>query len=140
LSRVVLDASAGVDYLLATARADDVLAAFGDAERLDVPELFGVEVCAATRRQVLRGRMTPARAQRMLGDLHQLLASVWPHDGALLARGFELRENIGTYDAVYVALAEALGARLVTSDAPLAAAARLHTGLDVVDASVPSKA
>jgi len=44
-----------------------------------------------------------------------------PHDW-LLPRVWELRHNLTAYDAVYVALAEALGAPLVTRDARLAAA------------------
>jgi predicted nucleic acid-binding protein len=35
---------------------------------------------------------------------------------------FELRANVSPYDAVYVALAEALGAELITADRRLAAA------------------
>jgi predicted nucleic acid-binding protein len=45
----------------------------------------------------------------------------YPHD-VLLGRVWELRGNLTAYDAVYVALAEALDAPLVTCDAKLAAA------------------
>lgn len=38
----------------------------------------------------------------------------------LLARVWELRDNLTAYDATYVALAEALGCGLVTADARLA--------------------
>jgi len=37
----------------------------------------------------------------------------------LLARVWELRDNVTSYDAVYVALAEAIASPLVTCDAPL---------------------
>lgn len=40
--------------------------------------------------------------------------------GRLLHRVFDLRANITVYDACYVALAEALGCPLVTSDRHLA--------------------
>jgi len=36
------------------------------------------------------------------------------------------------YDAVYVALAENLGATLVTADTRLASAARKHTAIEVI--------
>jgi predicted nucleic acid-binding protein len=50
----------------------------------------------------------------------------------LLRRGWELRHNFSAYDAMYVALAEAIGTRLVTADEPLANATRTHTALEVV--------
>jgi predicted nucleic acid-binding protein len=40
----------------------------------------------------------------------------------LLARVWELRDNLTAYDATYVALAEALACELVTADARLAQA------------------
>jgi predicted nucleic acid-binding protein len=48
-----------------------------------------------------------------------LLARV-PHV-ALLPRIWQLRHNLSVYDAAYVALAEALGAPLLTADRTLAA-------------------
>jgi predicted nucleic acid-binding protein len=42
---------------------------------------------------------------------------------ALLRRCWELRENVSTYDAAYVALAEALDTTLLTGDRRLAHAA-----------------
>ena len=42
-----------------------------------------------------------------------------------LDRIWQLRENVSAYDAVYVALAEALGAVLVTGDRRLAGASGL---------------
>jgi predicted nucleic acid-binding protein len=46
----------------------------------------------------------------------------YPHD-FLLPRVWELRNNLTAYDAVYVALAEALDAPLLTRDRRLAGAA-----------------
>ncbi len=41
-----------------------------------------------------------------------------PHE-RLLTRVWELRENLSAYDAIYVALAEALDSSLLTADKPL---------------------
>jgi predicted nucleic acid-binding protein len=43
-----------------------------------------------------------------------------------------LRANLTAYDAVYVALAEALGAPLLTRDRRIASAARHHARVEVV--------
>lgn len=48
----------------------------------------------------------------------------------LLPRIWELRDTITAYDATYVALAEALGATLITGDRKLAGA--VGAALDVV--------
>jgi predicted nucleic acid-binding protein len=45
---------------------------------------------------------------------------------------FAVRKNLTAYDAVYVALAEALGASLVTCDANIAAAPGHHAQIDVI--------
>lgn len=44
-----------------------------------------------------------------------------------------MRENVTAYDAAYVALAERLGATLVTGDAQLASAARRFAACEVLD-------
>jgi len=44
-----------------------------------------------------------------------------------------LRHNFTAYDATYVALAEALGATLLTADLRLARAVRTHTAVDVME-------
>ena len=52
---------------------------------------------------------------------------------SLLPRTIELAENFTAYDASYVALAERLGARLITSDKRLARAVTAHTELALVE-------
>ena len=48
-------------------------------------------------------------------ETHRLAAQL-----AALGRVWQLRANVSAYDAAYIALAEALGARLVTADRRLA--------------------
>jgi predicted nucleic acid-binding protein len=50
----------------------------------------------------------------------------------LLARCWELRDNLSVYDASYVALAEALGASLLTGDQRLAGAAGSRCHVEVL--------
>ncbi len=63
--------------------------------------------------------MTEDRARIALHHLADAPFARWPAD-ALLPRIWELPENLTAYDATYIALAESLGATLVTADARLA--------------------
>ena len=49
-----------------------------------------------------------------------------------LARVWSLRNNVTTYDAVYVALAEALGELLVTGDGKLVGSPGLNVRVELV--------
>lgn len=129
---IVADASVVVAALLsasgAGARARERLR--GDPD-LHVPHLLDVEVTAALRRRVRLGQTDPDTAVDVLGDLSDLAATRWDHE-PLLRRVWELRENVTTYDACYVVLAEILGAELVTSDVRLARAPGLRCTVDVL--------
>jgi predicted nucleic acid-binding protein len=70
------------------------------------------------RRFHLAGELGEGRARQALRDVRDLDVERYPHE-PLLPRVWQLR-NIAAYDAAYLALAEALGARLLTSDARLA--------------------
>jgi predicted nucleic acid-binding protein len=50
----------------------------------------------------------------------------------LLTRAWKLRENVTAYDAMYVALAEALDAPLVRCDRPLASTAGHGATIEVI--------
>lgn len=49
-----------------------------------------------------------------------------------MPRIFELRANFSAYDATYVALAEALGAELLSTDDRLARAVESHTAVALI--------
>lgn len=68
-------------------------------------------------------RISSARAQQLIRDYVDLPVSRHGHL-TLLARILELRDRLSAYDATYVALAEALGASLLTADKSLANAVR----------------
>ena len=73
--------------------------------------------------------MTAAR--QAVEDLHD-----WPGDRfghrSLLERAWELRENVRPWDALYIALAEALDGTLLTLDARLARTSGVGCRVDVV--------
>ena len=66
-----------------------------------------------------RSEIAEAVAQRALRRLTSLPIARLPH-GPLVQRCWELRDNLSIYDAAYVALAEIMGATLLTSDQRLA--------------------
>lgn len=102
-------------------------------DELHAPHLLDVEVTSALRGRVLGGHLDPSRAASALDDLADLAVSRYAHPW-LLARAWELRDNLTIYDAVYVALAEALGQPLVTADARMAEAPGLRCELRLLSA------
>jgi predicted nucleic acid-binding protein len=112
---VVIDASVAFAGLVPGNRdslwARDIL----DHGDLVGPELLAVEVLHIMRKAVLRGYLDARLAQEMAGDLGDLVDSFLP-TSSLTGRMWELYPNVTSYDAAYVALAEALGAPLATLD------------------------
>lgn len=108
----------------------------GDVLRLPevdirVPALCDIEVTAGLRRALLRDLISTERAELALQQY--LLMPLTRHDHrALLPRVLELRTNFSAYDACYVALAEGLGADLLSADEPLARAVRTHTTIGLL--------
>jgi predicted nucleic acid-binding protein len=90
-------------------------------EELAAPHLLDVEVVSVLRRSVLLGKVTGKRASQALEDLQDLQIERVAHT-TLLPRVWELRDNLTSYDACYVALAELFHAPLLTCDAKMASA------------------
>ena len=119
---IVVDASALVETLLNMPDSGVVNAImFDSGTTLHAPHLIDIEVTQAVRRFAAAGRIASVRAKEALADLVDLPVQRYPH-GDLLPRIWALRQNLTAYDATYVALAEALDARLLTRDRRLAAA------------------
>ena len=119
---IVLDASAAVELVLQTPRAERIAArALHPVERIHAPHLIDVEVAQVLRRLVQAKELTPARGTLALGDFAQLFIERHSHR-ELLGRIWSLRTSLSAYDAVYVALAEALAAPMLTCDDKLARA------------------
>jgi predicted nucleic acid-binding protein len=129
---IVLDASAVLEALLRTQTAAVVERWLFDAEQtLHAPHLLDVEVAQVLRRYATSGEIDASRGRMALADLADLPVQRYPHD-FLLPRVWELGNDLTAYDAVYVALAEALDAPLLTGDQRLAAAAGRYTRVELV--------
>ena len=88
---------------------------------LAAPELAMFETANILRRQEIGGALERAEATLAHLDLIALPMQLWPYL-PLSERVWELRNSLTAYDASYVALAELLGAQLLTLDVRLARA------------------
>jgi len=128
----VLDASVLVEYLAGGEHAEPVRERIlRDAEALWAPHLVDAEVGHVLRRAVEVGDLRAAAAATALRDLAAMPLERAPHV-SLLSRAWALRRNLTFYDALYVALAEALDLPLVTLDGRLARAPGVRIEVDVV--------
>jgi len=119
---IVVDASAITELLLQTPLGTLVeQRVYRIDEDAHAPQVIDVEVLSALRRLVQSGEVTAERADEAVTDLG-LLRLIRHSHVDLLVRAWELRQNFTMYDAMYLALAEALGATVVTCDGPFGAA------------------
>lgn len=128
---LVVDAS-----VLVVALADD--GADGDrarrrliGERLAAPEIIDLEVASVLRRFLRRGSLPLRRADLALADLAALPMQRVPHRH-LIARCWQLRDNLTSYDAAYVTVAEAFNTTLLTSDQRLAKAPGARCPIELI--------
>jgi len=129
---IVVDASAVLEVLLRTPAAQSVEGRLLDPQQtLHTPHLLDVEVASVIRRYAANGEIDTERGSAALADLAVFPLHRYPHD-VLLPRVWELRNNLTAYDAVYVALAEALDAPLLTRDRRLANAAGHRATIELV--------
>jgi predicted nucleic acid-binding protein len=102
---------------------------------LAAPDLIDVEVLSVLRRWERRGDITASRAGQALLVLQALPLIRYPAR-ALLERAWKLRHNLTAYDAQYVALAQELPAKMLTTDGgdvghhPVAGRRRDHAPAD----------
>lgn len=118
---VVVDASVLVEYFAAGARraeAREVVMGGG----LLAPHLIDAEVGHALRRLVALGELEEDKAAESLSALSGLRLTRSPHR-SLLKPAWAMRARLSFYDALYVALAGALDAELVTADGGMASGA-----------------
>lgn len=112
---VVCDASALVALLLDEGPDGRWAGAALSGAALAAPSLVMFEASTIIRRQELAGIISADSTAQAHTDLLELAIELWPYD-LLAARVWELRRNLTSYDASYVALAELLDVPLVTLD------------------------
>jgi len=129
---IVVDASAVLEALLRTPKAAAVeRRLFQVGETWHAPHLIDVEVAQVLRRYALAGAISARRGVEALADFADMPIRRHAHDW-LLERAWELRDNLTAYDAVYVALAEALPAPLITCDGRIARAAGVRARVEAL--------
>ncbi len=129
---IVIDASALVDVLLRMPAAEALEGRlYEPGQTLHAPHLLDIEVAHALRRHVANGAMDGERGLAALSDFAEVPLRRYPH-AVLLQRVWDLRASLTAYDAVYIALAEALDAPLLTRDRRLATAAGHHARVELV--------
>ena len=113
--RLVCDASAVVTVLLDSGDAGAWLARRFASAELCAPALLPFECSNVIRRHELGGLISADQAAQVHADLLDLPMDLFPYE-SLAQRVWQLRHNLTSYDAAYVALAEVLDAPLITLD------------------------
>lgn len=119
---LVVDASCLCEVLIGAPGAEAVRARMAADDDHAAPHVVDVEVFGVIRREHLCGRLDRTAATQAVEDLRSWPGERFGHRH-LLERAWELRDTVRGWDAMYVALAEALDATLLTTDRRLAAAA-----------------
>ncbi|MCS0635914.1 type II toxin-antitoxin system VapC family toxin [Streptomyces sp. LP05-1] len=118
---LVLDTSALVEFLVGADATAELIRTSTAGARLAAPHGVDLECTSVLRGLVRGGKLSEDEAARALTLLGRMRLRRYDHV-SLLPRIWELRHNMWPYDASYIALAESLGAEVITLDAKLASA------------------
>jgi predicted nucleic acid-binding protein len=113
---IVVDASALVDMLLSSRSATSIKTRLARSSKIHVPVTVDTEVLHALRKQAFSPTFRPEYVGVVLSFLGGRALTRHPVQ-PLAPRIWSLRQNVTTYDAAYVALAESLNIPLLTRDA-----------------------
>lgn len=115
---LVVDAGALFEVLAATPKSKGIGELLSGHAELGAPHVIDVEVLGVVRAQLLQGSLDQTAAAQAVADLTDWPGERYSHR-LLLDRAWELRGAVRTWDAMYVALAEALDVALLTTDGRL---------------------
>lgn len=118
---LVIDASLVVSALVDSGSTGTWAESLLATEPLTAPHLMPVEAANILRRAAMAGNISADAASMAYADLLDLRVELFPY-APFAARVWELRDNVTSYDAWYIALAESLGSRVATLDLRLARA------------------
>jgi predicted nucleic acid-binding protein len=128
---LVVDASCLYEVVASTARSEWIRERLASDDVQLAPHIVDVEVFSVIRRHHQQGLLDATAAAQAVDDLRD-----WPGQRVshrpLLERAWELRNAVRGWDAMYVALAEASEAILLTLDERLAAAVGPTCAIEVV--------
>lgn len=128
---LIVDASCLYNMLVGKPNAARIRARLASEPEYVAPHVIDVEVLGVIRREFLFGRLDRTAAFQAVEDLRDWPGERFGHRD-LLDRAWELRANVRGWDAMYVALAEALQSVLITTDARLARATGLRCSIEVL--------
>ena len=128
---LVVDASVLFEVVADTPDAESLRYRLAADTDHAAPHLVDAEVLSVVQTEHRRGRLDGTAATQAIEDLRAWPGERWSHR-PLLARAWDLRANVRGYDALYVALAEALEATLLTRDRRIAAASGPSCRIEVI--------
>lgn len=118
---LIVDASCVAEVVLAGPDAEPVRQRLERESEQASPHVVDAEVLGVIRRVQIKGELDETAGRMAVEDLRSWGATRVDHR-PLLARAWALRHSVNSADALYVALAEALDAPLLTLDRRLARA------------------
>ncbi len=130
---LVIDAGALFEVVTHSPREERIRSRLERDRDQAAPHVIDVEVLGIIRGRWLRGLLDGTAASLALDELRDWPGQRFGH-GLFLARAWELRDNVRTWDAMYVALAERLGATLITTDQRLARVPGLACTVEAIGA------
>lgn len=131
MNPLVVDASVLVELLLQRPASALVRSALSGSVAV-APQHLDAELLSALRGLVQRGDLAEARARLALGRLATAAIIERFPLTPLIAEAWTLRDNVSSYDALYVVLARRLRCPLLTADARLAGAPGLGVAVTLI--------